>query len=376
MTRRRGVRLVLALLPVIVVAAVAARLIEPAARPGLATKNSDAPFGPFAGYVLIGGATSIGASFTVPRILSGSPFGIAGTWIGAQGPGPPRRFLQIGVTEVRDEPRGARRALDAYFAFWSDVRHGFRPAILFPVRPADTIRASLALADGRWTLAIADASTGQSRRFSTMQEAEGRFDQLEWEQESPGTEDHHAPYPRLAPPRFSDLTAGSSAPPVARLYSQWMSVNNENLAPTPVRGRSFTLVRAPSVSSAGMRYLRLSAAAGSGLERFEDERVLWRATTPVAQILAASARFAAATRSSLRELAAAPWPSGVRTLLAAAARGEEAVIVDAVPPPRLTPASFAAWNVRLTRALERAAPAAAALRLALGLPALGPAYRR
>jgi hypothetical protein len=42
----------------------------------------------------------------------------------------------------------------------------------------------------------------------------------------------------------------------------------------------------------------------------------------------------------------------------------------------LTAATFADWNSRLTEALERAAPAGAKLRLALGLPGFGPEYHR
>jgi hypothetical protein len=52
------------------------------------------------------------------------------------------------------------------------------------------------------------------------------------------------------------------------------------------------------------------------------------------------------------------------------------LLEHARPPTLLTASSFAAWNSKLTEASDRAVPAAAKLRLALGLPAFGPVYHR
>lgn len=63
--------------------------------------SSGLPFGTFAGYVWHGRVASVQASWTMPRIVSGSPLGFAATWIGAQGPGALRPFIQIGANEQR-----------------------------------------------------------------------------------------------------------------------------------------------------------------------------------------------------------------------------------------------------------------------------------
>lgn len=341
----------------------------------LVARNSDAPFGPFAGYAWIGSVTSVGASFTVPRIARGSSLGVASTWIGAQSAGPPSRFVQIGDVESRLVPRGKDGAVDRYYAVWSDTARHYQPIPLFPVNPADTLSASLTLAHQRWTLAIVDDTSGAKAHFSTAAETEAQFNQAAWAQENPGSENHHAPYPRIAPPVFYGLTVNSARPSPTVLYSQWMSVNHSNLAPTTVHADSFTLKRAPAVSPAGAQYLRLSATSGAAFDQFQDERAEWTIKTPYKQIEAASLRFITATRNGVRSLAAAAWPKQLRSLVRANAH-MNVVLELARPPALLTAATFADWNSRLTEALERAAPAGAKLRLALGLPGFGPEYHR
>ncbi len=350
----------------------------------LTTNNVDAPFGPFAGYVTVGAVTSVGASIRVPRIVRGSPLGEAATWIGVQGYGPPDRFLQIGVLEIRVQGRAWDRPANGYFAFWSDTRHSFRPAVLFAVKPYDTLRASMSRAHGHWRLAISDATSGARRSFSTSQEMDGPFEQAEWMQEDPGAEAHHVSYPRLtppelnalAPPEFENMTADNAPVPSSRLYSQWMSVNHENLAPTPPRDDAFTLVRAPAVTAVGALYMRASASASTAFVQFEDERKGWNAQTPRRLIAAASARFTTAMLSGRQALRMATWPARALVLLPAEDRQAAALIADAQPPAHLTSATFAAWNAKLTQAIVQGGPAGAAFRTALGLPAFGAAYRR
>jgi hypothetical protein len=127
---------------------------------------SDAPFGPFAGYAWIGRVHSVGASFTVPRIASGSAVGEAGTWIGVQGQGPPTRFIQIGVIESRFSPPHKQGTVDEYFAFWTDTARHYKAKLLFAVSPGDSLSASLMLATNRWTLAITDDASRNRARFS------------------------------------------------------------------------------------------------------------------------------------------------------------------------------------------------------------------
>ncbi len=146
----------------VVIALVVVKIAPENSGDGLTGHHADAPFGPFLGYARIGPATAIGATFDVPRVEPGSPDGEAATWIGAQGLGPPRRFLQIGVLEGRFVPAGRSSAGDYYVAFWSDTRHGYHAVPLFPVHAGDTISAALTLLPGRWELAL-DDQHGSSR---------------------------------------------------------------------------------------------------------------------------------------------------------------------------------------------------------------------
>jgi hypothetical protein len=337
---------------------------------------SDAPFGPFAGYAWIGRVQSVGASFTVPLIASGSPLSQAATWIGVQGAGPPARFVQIGALESRFWSAQKQKTVDVYFTVWSDTAHRYKPQPLFPVSPGDTLTASLTLANKQWTLAITDDTSHKKARFSIGAETDGPFNQAAWLQEDPGHENDHARYPQMAPPVFQDLTVNSAKPSRAALYSQWMSVNHSNLAPTTPHDDSFTLERAPAVSAAAAQYLRLFAAAGSTFDKFETERTNWNAKMPYEQIATASSQFITATQNGIRSLLAARWSKQIRTLVRSFAHMTNILVEHARPPTLLAPASFAAWNSKLTEASMRAGPAAAKLRLALGLPAFGPSYHR
>lgn len=63
----------------------AVKLVSPSRGGKIARGFVDAPFGAFAGYAWEGTAKSVGASFTVPRIASGSPLSQAGTWMSVNG---------------------------------------------------------------------------------------------------------------------------------------------------------------------------------------------------------------------------------------------------------------------------------------------------
>lgn len=64
-----------------------------------ASQDQASSFGSFAGYVWFGHLNSVHGSWMVPRVLQGSPAGVAGTWIGAQSTGGPHAFVQIGTSE-------------------------------------------------------------------------------------------------------------------------------------------------------------------------------------------------------------------------------------------------------------------------------------
>jgi hypothetical protein len=371
MTRRRGLVGLVAVALLLLFLAI--KLVPGNNGTKIAGGFSDAPFGPFAGYMWIGSVQSVGASFTVPRIASVSPLGVAGTWIGVQGQGPPTRFIQIGVIESRFSRPRKQGTVDEDFAFWTDTARHYNAKLLFPVSPGDTLSASLTLTSNRWTLAIADEASRERARFSIGDEAAARFNQAEWTQEDPGSENNHAQYPQIAPPVFRHLTVNSTepSPSYPALYSAWMSVNNGNLAPTALHNDSFTLHRAPAVSAAGTQYLRLSAPAVAAFEKFETERSSWTPKTPYGRMASASSQLVEATRKANRALLAARWSRQISGLFHSLANTTTVFLERTRPPVLLNAATFADWNSRLTEASERAARAGRELRLALGLPGLG-----
>lgn len=335
---------------------------------------ADAPFGPFAGYVWLGSVHSVGASFTVPQINAGSPLGLAGTWIGVQGQGPPSRFMQIGALEGRTWSIGRQESVDGYYAFWSDVAHDFKAQPLFPVRPGDRLSVGLTLAGERWRLAVTDTTSGRKTRFSIRGGAGAPFDQADWTQEDPGAEDDHVRYPEMTAPVFRTITVNSADPVSA--YSSWMSVNNSNLAPTAMHAGSFTLERAPAVDGAGMQYMRLAARALATQRRFAEERTRWTPQTPRSQMIYAGMQLTESTRKADRALVTARWPRQVTRLVRSSVAAAAAFLEQVRPPVRLTVANFTAWNLALTELSLRAGRAASKLRLALGLSAFGSAVER
>jgi hypothetical protein len=333
----------------------------------------------FAGYQWRRGpVTSVAGSWTVPGIVGGRSRGVAGTWIGAQtapGPGP---FIQIGSNEQRlvlpsAAPGLSPTVLTAYVAFWSDTVHHFHPQVLFPVGPGDHLSATLTLARGRWMLAIADATSGRTRRFATTDDARARFRLAEWAQEDVEDARTHRPfpYPALSTVGFRRLAVDSTAPAYADLYSTWMSENGRNLAPTPLRHDAYTL-REATVSAAGARYLSIALAAGVTAQAFRTEIARWTAATPRAAIAAQTARYAAALGTEVRALSAARWPATFRARIDTLVRRERTLLALTRSAPGLAPGRRAAWRSAWERAERAATSAAHVLRRALHVPELTP----
>jgi peptidase A4-like protein len=206
-------------------------------------RTTDSPFGAYGGYVWRGRVSSVEGSWTVPRIVEPSRFGLATTWIGSQSRDARGRFIQIGSCELHGYSR-AHVVENRYWAFWSDSMRNFHPQFLFRVRPGDAISASLAVAHGRSTLAIVDQTSGADVRFSTSGAANASFNEAQWTQEDASTATGEPfPYPSLTVVRFSGLAVNSAPPDYASLYSTWMSVNGVSLAPTPLVGDAFALKR-------------------------------------------------------------------------------------------------------------------------------------
>jgi hypothetical protein len=328
--RRRRVLTVGAVCVVVALALLTARIVglsikivgpqsdvEPAA--GLA----DRPFGAFAGYVWAGPVTSVSATFTVPTVVSGSPLGVAGTWIGAQRLAAPNHFVQIGVTEERLESRSGKVVV-GYHAFWSDVGRHF--------------------------------TSGRRARFSIGSETEAPFDQAEWLQEDPGAEHNHVEYPRLTVPTFRHLTVNAFPPSPGSpdVFSAWMSANSGTLGATGLLDDSFTLEREPAVDALAGQYLRLTEAARVAATSFASQFSNWNADTPYAHVHDATSRYIEATRAADHALLAAPWPRQIRRLVRASVQATAVLVATAQPPVTITAATFAHWNSGLTEASLRA----------------------
>jgi hypothetical protein len=203
----------------------------------------------FAGYVWGGRVSSVQGSWTVPRILRGSPPGVAATWIGAQGPGGGSApFIQLGSDEqlLASSITGSHLAgprAPAYFAFWSDTARHFHPLFLFPVSPGDELSASMTLGPRGWALSIKDETSGASASLTTTYALGARYNEVEWTQEdvTDGRTSKPFPYPRLSTVVFTHLTVNSHAPGAGAVYSQPMSEPGVSLTPSTLSDDAFAL---------------------------------------------------------------------------------------------------------------------------------------
>jgi hypothetical protein len=338
----------------------------------LGAQRSPWSFGKFAGYVWRGHVESVRASWSVPGVRLGS-VGRAGTWIGAQAPGAPGPFIQIGTNEESFHPFPLMPSIQAYYAFWSDTTNHFHPHFLFRVKPGDDVSASLALVSGRWRLAIVDKTSGATARFSTEEEARASFNLAEWLQEdvTDGITGKPFPYPRLTDLQFRRLAVNSTTPAYADLYSQWMSANGVNWAPSPLHRDSFALHRA-TVSSIGAKYLQIAAGEDMATKVFVPQMAGWTATTPSSQIAATCATFAAALRESLHTLATTRWPPRVRRHIHSLIRSSRVLLTHVQSPPSASPTVLRAWASTWARDSTALSRAAHLIRRALKIPEIIP----
>ena len=249
----------------------------------------------------------------MPTIADSARAGLAGTWVGAQAPGPWQTspFIQLGVNEAR-----ARDGRDEYYAFWSDTAQHFHPRHIFRVSPGDRIAAAMQLRGGRWTLSIKDVSSGADRRVTTRQEASGAFDEAQWIQEDVTDARTGRPfgYPTMSPLHFSGVTADGRLVDAASLLSQWMKLPaGRSLAPTPVTGGAFTM-RSIRLSGTARRYLRLIDPIDQAVGTFETDTETAAAPGPPARsrLQSASEQFLAEIQEQTPLLVPSHWPGSIR----------------------------------------------------------------
>jgi hypothetical protein len=304
--------------------------------------------GHFAGYVWDGGRVgSVSATFTVPRILPGSPPGSFGaTWIGAQAPGVDGPFIQIGVNEVHllapVTLLGRRIERNVYYAFWSDTRLHFHARLLAVVHPGDQIAVSLHHVHDGWKLALVDATRRAATRFFTRDEAHGAFNWAEWLQEDPTVRGKPLPYPRLAGVHFAELRGDYMSPTGLRLLSQWMTVSRGDLGPSPLSGDAFT-ERHRRLGRASASFWRLALPEDAAAAAFDADMLHWSATTPRAAITAESAAFAAALRANIRGFERTRWPPALLPFVRAIVERLRALVPVVESAPRSAPIDLGAW---------------------------------
>jgi hypothetical protein len=331
-------------------------------------KRASWSFGPLAGYIWEGQVESVQASWTVPRIVAGSSPGVASTWVGAAASGVPRGFIQIGTSEAAFSPSHALGS-SRYYAFWSDGRLHFHPILLFRVSPGDNLTASVTLVRQRWTLAVVDASSGAAAHFATRNESQASFNLAEWAQEdvTNGATGRPYPYPRLAAVALRDVTVNSVPPTSVDLYSSWMSVDGNDLAPSSLHNDSFTLRRA-TVSVSGAQYLRIAAGDDAATVAFVAQLRGWAATTPTSKIESACARFLTALRTDIDALVRAPWPLKVHSALDLLIRNTRTAFAYTRSAVPLSSAGRAAWRSGWMRDAAAVGSAAHAVKRVLDVP--------
>jgi hypothetical protein len=279
--------------------------------PNSVSRKATAKFGQFAGYTQAGRLSAISASWTVPKVTGGS--GVAGTWIGAEAPGRPGPFIQIGT----NEQRSTDSARAEYVSFWGDTTQHFEPTILFNVQPGDQIHASLRLDGPALQLSIIDATSNVESSFETEEEAHASFDSAQWLQEdvTNGKTSRRLAYPNLTPVEFRDLKVNSyAAPTYAKAQSSWMSVGAKNFAPSPLRAGSFAITPT-RVSPVGAQYLRIAKAEDQVATAVGERASHWSAKTPSTRIAASLKPYEQALAANVHRLSAVQWPASVRSLI-------------------------------------------------------------
>lgn len=274
-------------------------------------------FGPFAGYNWSGPVKQVTALVVVPRILSSSPSGFAGTWIGATGAVDGKTlsapFFQIGVNELRRSRGGQERS--EYYAFWSSTAVGFHPRAIFRVHPGDAVRLTMTLAGGRWIMIASDQANGRSRTVAAPSGGKA-FVLASWLQEDVAENNTGAQesYPVLGGVRFSEVAVNSSVPLARSMHATWMSTNRGTFGPTPVASRSFE-VKAVHPSAAAVHYKEIAYDIDYAQVAYVHDLVSWTDHTRPREINAASTRFAHALQVNAKRFRDYKWPDEVQPLI-------------------------------------------------------------
>jgi hypothetical protein len=279
----------------------------------LSAKNISGPqFGPFAGYLWRGDVRQVSAVVVVPKLDGASGGGVAGSWIGAEGPIARRSqagsFFQVGVNE---DWNGVQATTSNYYVFWSSAARKFHPQWLFDVEPGDSVQVSMRVVGERLEIHARDSNGGRHRTLY-VKLAGDELNQASWHQEDVTDSRSGAPfaYPQLSPVHFSALRVDGQRPPASELTTSWMTAQDAFYGPT-LHDDAFT-VGPIHPSAAALQYERIAVPDDMEAYLFSAQLASWSASTPARTITAACVRYLRVMGTNLSRLRAYHWSPTVQ----------------------------------------------------------------
>jgi hypothetical protein len=160
----------------------------------------------WAGYAVTGsGFTSVSGNWRVPSVSRTKKSSYSASWLGIDG-FDNGSLIQAGTSQ--DWSGGAAH----YYAWW-EILPAYEtpiPPNVLAVRPGDLIRVTITQGSPTWTIAIANATTGQS--YTTHQRYTGPRTSAEWIEETPTIGRRVARLAVFSRTTFNDSTVNGNNP--------------------------------------------------------------------------------------------------------------------------------------------------------------------
>lgn len=280
-----------------------------------------APITGFGGYTSSGNVDSIAAQWRVPTVSSGSPVGMAATWIGAQnteGPG----FIQVGTTETAN-----RDGVAGYEVFWSDDTLGYHPKYFGRSEGGDLLSVSMRRVSSGWKLAVHDETSGAFFAKTVGYDPGVRLVQGEWVQEDPVSSDvtaRDSPYPRTSTVGFEDVKLNGATPDLRLKDGQTLvTSDNEFLVPTPFSDDGFRLLPAQGFAR---QYLLDATPFNWAADAFNVEWSSWSSDKARTRLVYAQ-RLITALDNFAGAIKRGQWPATARSAMLRVVRVADAGVV-------------------------------------------------
>ncbi len=327
-------------------------------------------FGPFAGYIWNGGIVrQVSSVIVVPKLTGASGGGVAGSWIGAEGPVAGRSqsgpFFQVGVNE---DWNGIPATSSNYYAFWSSAGVHFRPQYLFDVRPGDAVHVSMRVAADRLLIYADDERAGSRRTVTRRLRSEDELGDASWHQEDVTDADSGVPftYPQLSTVHFSALRVNDHPPPAGALSVAWMTAaqalgGTKLFGPTR-RGDGFSVAEIQP-SAAAIEFERIAVPDDMRAYLWGAQVASWSSATAPRTITAACLSYIHVLHTNVARLRAYRWPGDVQGLIGRLIRQQHAAIGELRRLARQTTSYLA--DFRLLRSRNWGAVVRAKLHMAI-----------